>query len=446
MLQNNVDVDDTRQYLYEMKNDVLNISELAFYEKNPRKYSDKLIQKLVNSIHAFGFIGPILIDNKKRIISGHARVMAAQKLDIKQIPVVYVNHLTPEKIRAFRIADNKIASNPEWDMQILAEELLLISENSQFDLYATGYEIPEVDLILCDNFEDKDSQEDDPVDEVLYDVPKRVKTGDVWQLGDHMLVCGNALEKKSYNAILEATNAHVVFTDPPYNVPINGHVCGNGKNTHREFVMASGEMSSNDFVNFLKSVCELMHQYTCDGSLHYICMDWRHIHELLSAGKDVYNEVKNICIWNKDNAGMGSLYRSKHEMIVVFKNGVASHTNNIELGKHGRYRTNIWNYPGANSTRNKNRKNDLADHPTVKPCAMVMDVLLDCTKRNQFVLDPFAGSGTTLIAAEKTGRVARCIEIDPHYCDVILKRWESLTGKIAIYSKNVEVEVYDDEF
>lgn len=251
-------------------------------------------------------------------------------------------------------------------------------------------------------------------------------------LGKHHLLCGSALSSEDYKTLMAQEKADAVFTDPPYNVPINGHVCGSGKIKHDEFAMASGEMSEQEFIKFLNNVIELMTKYSRSGSLHFICMDWRHIYELLNAGRKFYVELKNICVWNKFNGGMGSLYRSKHELVGVFKHGKKPHINNVELGKHGRYRTNVWDYAGVNGFQNQG---DLKMHPTVKPVAMISDAIKDCTNRDNIVLDPFAGSGSTLIACEKTGRIARCIEIEPKYCDVTIRRWQDLTGEDAVHAE-----------
>jgi DNA modification methylase len=222
----------------------------------------------------------------------------------------------------------------------------------------------------------------------------------------------------------------MVFTDPPYNVAIDGHVCGKGAIHHREFAMASGEMSEGEFTNFLALVLKNIAHVSADGSIHFICMDWRHLREVLAAGYSTYDEFKNLIVWNKDNAGMGSFYRSKHEMILVFKNGKAAHINNFGLGEKGRYRTNVWDYPGVNSMK-AGRMDELAMHPTVKPVGLVADAIRDCSKRKQIVLDAFMGSGTTLIAAEKTGRIACGLELDPAYIDVAIRRYQAYTGKIA---------------
>jgi DNA modification methylase len=229
----------------------------------------------------------------------------------------------------------------------------------------------------------------------------------------------------------------MVFTDPPYNVPIDGHVCGSGKIRHREFAMASGEMSEEAFTAFLKTVAENLMKYSADGSMHFLCMDWRHLHELMTACRGSYTEFKNLCVWVKDNGGMGSLYRSQHELVAVFKSGTAPHVNNVELGRHGRYRTNVWSYPGVNSF-GKGRMSDLEAHPTVKPVAMVADAMMDCSRTGDVVLDPFAGSGTIFLAAERAGRRGTGIEIDPHYVDVAIRRFEQETGEAATLAASGE--------
>jgi len=222
----------------------------------------------------------------------------------------------------------------------------------------------------------------------------------------------------------------MVFTDPPYNVPVNGHICGLGKVQHEEFIMASGEMSEADFTDFLTRVAMNLAAFSVDGSIHYICMDWRHIVELSAAGRSAYSELKNLVVWNKDNGGMGAFYRSKHEFVFVFKNGTAAHINNFSLGQHGRYRTNVWDYAGVNTLK-ADRDEELAMHPTVKPVEMVADAIRDCSRRGGVILDAFSGSGTTIMAAEQTGRRARAIELDPRYVDVAVRRWQKATGGTA---------------
>lgn len=405
------------------------IESLKPYKNNARTHSAKQIQQIANSIVEFGFTNPVLLDENSRIIAGHGRVLAAQKLGMTEVPTICIRNLTEAQIRAYIIADNKIAANAGWDEKLLAIELKYISE-LEFDLDLTGFEMAEIDSILDGN--NYDPADESPVPEKG---PAITQPGDIWEMGNHRLICGDSRQSAVYEALMQEARVQMVLTDPPYNVRVDGHVCGLGKVKHQEFAMASGEMSDGEFREFLSTTLGQAVPFSMDGSLHYVFMDWRHIGELLEVGRGLYSELKNICVWNKDNGGMGALYRSKHELVAVFKHGTRPHINNIELGRHGRYRTNVWDYAGVNSLR-KGRMEELAMHPTVKPVALLADAIKDCTKRNQLVLDPFAGSGSTLIAAEKTGRAARCIEIDPHYCDVIIRRWQALTGKEAINPAN----------
>ncbi|MDG1287388.1 MAG: DNA methyltransferase [Rickettsiales bacterium] len=401
------------------------IGALKPYHQNARTHSPKQIRQIAKSIEQFGFNNPILIDEKNGIVAGHGRLEAAKLLKLTEVPTIQLSHLTPELARAYMLADNRIAEESGWDKGILTIEFQGLADlDLGFDLDTTGFEMAEIDLLI----DGEEADTSDPADEVPELEEKAItQFGDIWQLGENRLLCADALEAESYQALMQDEKADMVFTDPPYNVAIDKHVCGNGKIKHREFAMASGEMSESQFVDFLHTSCSNLRDYSRDGSLHYICMDWRHIYELLQAAKPVYHSLHNICVWNKDNGGMGSMYRSKHEFVVVFKHGNEPHLNNIELGKHGRYRTNVWDYAGVNSFAGN--QSDLAMHPTVKPVRMVADAIKDCTKRGQLVLDPFAGSGTTLIAAEKSGRIARCIELDPLYCDTIIRRWQDYTGQ-----------------
>ena len=417
-----------------MPNNISNIeyletNTLTAYQNNPKLHPQKQVAQIASSIKQFGFINPIIIDQKKEIIAGHGRFEAAKLLKLERVPAILVDHLSKEEVQAYRLADNQLTLNSGYDDELLKIELFDLSKiDLDFDLEITGFETAEIDIIL------DESTSDNPEDIIpeLPIGPTITKVGDIWILGNHRLICGDALQEKTYKQVLETTVAHIAFLDPPYNVPIDGFVGGKGKIKHREFAMATGEMSPKEFKIFLEGFISQLIKFTEDGSLHYICMDWRHIDALIQVGKEFYSELKNICVWNKDNGGMGSLYRSKHELVAVFKNGTKPHVNNIELGKHGRYRTNVWDYKGVNSFgRNQS---DLKMHPTVKPVALVADAIKDCSKRGNIVLDPFAGSGSTLIAAEKTGRIARCIELDPAYCDVIVRRWQALTGGEAVHA------------
>jgi DNA modification methylase len=405
-------------------------NDLKPSSRNARTHSDKQINQIGASIRQFGFNNPILIDNDNSIIAGHGRWQAARKLGVHEVPTICLAHLSPDEIRAYMLADNKLAEKAGWDADILAIEFQHLSSlDLGFELEITGFETGEIDFLIGDSLSDQL----DPADEVIESDPNqpvRSRLGDLWALGKHRLYCGNSLATGSYEALMGKERAQMVFTDPPYNVPIDGHVCGTGSIQHREFAMASGEMSSDEFINFLGRSMAMMTACVQSGAIMFYCMDWRHMQEILSAGQKTGLELKNLCIWVKDNGGMGSLYRSRHELVFVFKHGNTPHINNVELGKHGRYRTNVWEYAGVNSLK-KDRMEELAMHPTVKPAQMVADAIMDCSKHNGIILDPFGGSGTTLIAAEKTGRQARLIEFDLHYCDVILSRWEKLTGQQA---------------
>jgi len=403
--------------------------------RNPRTHAAKQIKQIAASIKEFGFISPILIDGADGIIAGHGRAEAAKLIGMSDIPTVRVDHLTPTQIRAYVIADNRLAENAGWDRELLTLELQELSVELNFDVTVTGFETAEIDLLISELNEDAPDEADE-VPPINRSVPAVSRPGDCWRIGDHFLLCGDALKKDSYVTLLGAQKAQMIFTDPPFNVAIAGNVSGLGKVKHREFAMASGEMSSHEFIKFLGTAFMRLADFSTNGSIHFICMDWRHMRELLEAATKPFSELKNLCIWAKTNAGMGSLYRSQHELVFVFKKGTAPHVNNVELGRFGRNRTNVWNYPGVNSF-GKERGAELAMHPTVKPLALVADAILDCSKRGGIVLDAFAGSGTTLIAAEKTGRRGYGIEIDPHYTDTIIRRFGEVYGLKAVHTESM---------
>jgi hypothetical protein len=405
------------------------VSNLRPRASNPRTHSKKQIGQIARAISRFGFTNPILIDDSDGIIAGHGRLEAAKSVGMKTVPTVRLSAMSEADIRAYVIADNRLAENAGWDRNILGIEFQYLSElDLHFDVALTGFDLPEIDILIGELSPDIS---DDPADAIVEaaDGPAITQLGDIWQIGTHRLICGDSTMAATYQQLLGNERAQMVFSDAPYNVPIIGHVGGNGAVQHREFVMASGEMSSPEFTSFLHSVFGQLAAYSTDGSIHYQCMDWRHVKEMLAAG-NAYTDLKNICVWAKNNGGMGSLYRSQHELVFVFKSGLAPHINNVELGKHGRNRTNVWNYAGVNSF-GANR-DDLILHPTVKPVAMVADAIKDCSHRKGIVLDPFAGSGTTLIAAEQTGRRGYGVEIDPHYCDVVIRRLKTVCGLTAV--------------
>ena len=411
------------------------VDSLKPCSRNARTHSKKQIRQIANSIEQFGFTNPVLIDADGGIIAGHGRVEAAKLLGFETIPTIRIDHLTDAEKRAYMLADNKLAENAEWDPNILAIELQILTElNVDFDVEITGFHTVEIDNLIetLDNYDDAD--EADAVPEVDENSAPVSQLGDLWILGPHRLLCSDALDVDSYETLMVGAKANLVFTDPPYNVAIDGNVCGSGRIKHPNFVMASGEMTEAEFTGFLTTAMSNLAQFSSDGSIHFMCIDWRHIYEVLFAGRAVYSELKTICVWRKTNAGMGSFYRSQYELVAVFKHGTAAHINNIELGKHGRYRTNVWTYPGVNTFK-PGRMDELRMHPTVKPVALVADAIKDCSRRRDIVLDCFAGSGTTIIAAEKSGRRAYAMELDRRYVDVAVRRWQDITGDRARHAE-----------
>lgn len=409
------------------------INQLIPDSKNARQHPPKHVRQLAKSINTFGFNVPVLIDAERQVIAGHGRLLAAQHLGWRDVPTITLEHLTPEQVRAYRIADNVLSDASEWDDRLLAEQLLSLSlADLDFDLTAIGFELPEIDLRIQSLTEVEEDAL--PADEA-FDSPVVAQLGDHWCLGTHRIYCGNALDAQAYEALMGDARAAVVFSDPPYNVAINGHVLGKGASRHAEFAMASGEMTPAEFTAFLSRAIGHMTAVCVPGALCYLCMDWRHIDEMSQAAAAHSLELKNLCIWDKGVGGMGSLYRSQHELVFVYKSGQEAHTNNIQLGRFGRNRTNIWHYPGVNSfARKTDEGNLLTLHPTVKPIALIADVLLDTSERGDIVLDPFLGSGTTVLAAEATGRVAFGMELEPKYVDTAIRRWQRKTGQAAIHA------------
>lgn len=413
------------------------VGSLKPYARNARTHSKKQIKQIASSIERFGFVNPVLISDDGEIIAGHGRVEAAKQLGIETVPTLALSHLSEIERRAYVLADNKLALNAGWDREILAIELQGLVDLS-FDVELTGFSLAEVDFVL-DEAGEADPDAPDAAEDSVPDVagPAVSRMGDVWLLGRHKLVCGDARSTEDYARLLGNERVDMVFTDPPYNVAIDGNVCGLGSVKHREFAFASGEMSESQFTQFLEQSLGAMASVMRDGAIAFVCMDWRHMGELLTAGRTAFTELKNLVVWNKTNGGMGAFYRSKHELIFVFKQGTAPHTNSFGLGETGRYRTNVWDYAGISSI-SASRGDELAMHPTVKPVAMIADAIKDCSKRGEIILDGFGGSGSTLMAAEKTGRCARLIEYGPLYCDTIVRRWEAYTGKEAILAGGSE--------
>ena len=403
------------------------LAELTPWPKNPRKHSDKQIAMIMASIHQFGFLIAVLIDEFGVILCGHARVLAAKALGLLTVPVRVISGMTESQKRAFVITDNKSVLLASWDEALLKEELAVLIE-VDYNVEVTGFSTAEIDIMFDASAgqpqaDPGDLQPEDVIAEVVS------RPGDLWGLAKHYMYCGDALHAKSYQVVMLGELAQMAITDPPYNVKISGHVCAGGK--HDEFPMASGEMSSPVFTTFLGQAMFHIHALSQNGAINFFCMDWRHIRELLDAAQPLYGAPRQMCVWVKDNGGMGTFYRSQHELVFAFKKGDAKHINNFELGQHGRYRTNVWNYPGVNTFTGKGYEL-LAMHPTVKPVSLIADAMRDCSHRKGIILDPFAGSGTVLIAAERTGRYARAIELDPKYVDVAVMRWQRVTGQQAV--------------
>jgi len=399
----------------------LPIGQLKPAARNARTHSPRQLRQIAASIERFGFVNPVLISGDSRVIAGHGRLEAARLLGLAEVPTLRLDHLTAAEQRAYALADNRLAELAGWDRELLALELQELGAlELDFDITLTGFETGEIDVLMSE-IEVGGSAEAEPPIPAPAAGPPVTRPGDLWQIGPHRLLCADATQAASYERLLGGEPAQLVFTDPPYNVPIQGHVSGLGKVQHREFAMAAGEMSREAFTGFLKTVFDHLVAASTDGAIHFVCMDWRHLPEVLAAGEASYTELKNLCVWAKTNGGMGALYRSQHELVLVFKSGRAPHINNVELGRHGRYRTNVWSYAGVNTFRN-DREDELALHPTVKPVALVADALRDCARRGGIVLDAFAGSGTTLLAAHQTGRRGYGMELDPVYCDVIVRR------------------------
>ncbi len=388
------------------------LADLKPRAANPRTHSKKQVAQIANAIRRFGFTNPVLVDDANGIIAGHGRVEAAKTVGLDQVPTVRLSAMSEAEVRAYVIADNRLAENAGWDRALLGLELQYLTElEIDFDVTVTGFDLPDIDLLIGEL--SPAASGDDPADAIVAVEagPAISRPGNIWQIGSHRLICGDSTQLETYQQLLGAARAQMVFTDPPYNVPIAGHVGGLGSIQHREFV-ASGEMSQAEFTAFLQSVFGHLAAFSVNGAIHFQCMDWRHVPEILAAGTAAYADLKNICVWAKYNAGMGSLYRSQHELVFVFKSGTGPHINNIELGKNGRHRTNVWNYAGVNSFGED--RGDLSLHPTVKPVAMVADAIRDCSHRRGIVLDAFVGSGTTLIAAETTGRRATASRLIRH--------------------------------
>ncbi|KCZ64593.1 site-specific DNA-methyltransferase [Hyphomonas atlantica] len=401
------------------------IASLKPWPRHARTHDRGKQQALMASIRAHGMIDPIVIDELSFILSGHERTKLMRELGFSHIDAVRVRHLSLADKRAYVIAANRFPERGGWDREVLGLEFsALVDTAIDLDLRTTGFEIAEIDLAL-QQAEQQPATDDDQE----LEVPEAhiSRPGDHWLLADHELICGNSLESGVWCQLMREDKARLCLTDPPYNVRIRGHVTSKG---HDEFQFASGEMNSEEFQDFLRAGLSLAIKYSLDGALHLVAMDHRHLGDLFAAAKSIYSQRLNICVWTKTTPGMGSLYRSQHEFFALYKVGTGPHTNNIQLGRFGRNRSNVWTYPGAAGFR-KGRDEDLAAHPTVKPTDLLADAILDLTDPGDIVIDGFGGSGSLILAAERTRRRARVIELEPKYVDVAIHRWEAMTGQQA---------------
>jgi DNA modification methylase len=398
--------------------------------RNARKHPRRQIEVLKNAVREFGIVSPIVVDGNRQIVAGHARIEAAKELGLDIVPTICVSHLTSAQVRAYVIADNHIAELAEWDRDTLAAEFAFLNKIN-FSVELTGFEAPEIDFMIDECLDQAPDEAPGPIEASWFDEPPVSGVGDLWQLGEHSLLCGDATVSQNYKTLLGRSKAQMASADLPYNLRINKNVGGSGSIKHREFVQASGEMSNLEFSAFLEAAVTNLCAFSRDGSVHFLFMDWRHLTQLAQICEQHYAEYLNLCVWTKTNGGMGSLYRSQHELVLVYRNGAKQHINNVKLGKFKRNRTNVWRYEGVN-TINPERRRDLMLHPTVKPVELIADAIRDCSHRSGLILDPFAGSGTTIIAAENTGRRARCMELDPLYVDVAVRRWQAHTKQHAV--------------
>jgi DNA modification methylase len=413
------------------------IELLKPYPGNARTHSKKQLARIAASLESFGWMNPILADKDGTIIAGHGRWQAARSLGFTHCPVIRVEHLTPDQVRAYRLADNQLAQLSGWDEDILKIELQHLSDievDLDFSLETIGWDHAEIDVMLeTAPAEKSDDGAFDPVDENVsapeHDAVTRLD--DIWLLAEHRVLCGSALEPDAFAQLMGGRQAAMAFVDAPYNCPIDGHVSGLGDTKHREFAMASGELTEDAFRAFLGDNGKLLSANCSEGAIIMMCMDWRQLLPLHLAIRDAGLAIINMAVWAKNNGGMGSLLRSQYELVLITKKGRAPHINNVQLGKHKRYRTNVWRYPGVNSF-GKGRMEQVKGHPTPKPVAMVADAIRDVSHRGQIVLDSFLGSGTTLLAAERTKRICYGMDIDPVYVDLTIRRWEAMTGQQAV--------------
>jgi len=398
------------------------VADLKPFPGNSRKHDKKQVRQLAKSIEVFGFNVPLLINAHSQVMAGHGRLLACKLLGITEVPTIGLEHLTEAQARAFTIADNRLNEKSQWDQQLLGEQLKILSENDlDFNVEVTGFELGEIDLFISNLTPSSEGVPNS--DEVFPNFEGRpvvTRAGDCWTLGRHRLYCGDAQSSSAYATLMQGQRAEMVFVMPPCNGPAT------------KFGTAFDEVSGSRSADFLRTVLTHLATNSVDGALNFVCIDWRYSAELLAAAKSIYTEFKNLCVWVKETAGKGSLYCNQHELVFVFKVGKKPHGNNVRVGRYGRYRTDVWSCRPAKSSSRRRGEEDFPEvHEKRKPLDMVADAILDCTAREQIVLDPFLGGGTTLIATERTGRVCYGMELDPHYVDITVRRWQSYTGRIA---------------
>jgi len=412
------------------------IDQIRVFEDSARRHPKRQLNKMIKLLRHFGQIVTLIVDENNKLIDGHLMLDALRRLGATEVAVSVLKEISPAEVIALRLSLNRLAEDTVWDSDKLRDQIQELQELNElsFDMELTGFDAPEIDHILSIEAIADDAIEEVKASDLMPGMRTMVRRGDVFRLGDHAVCCDDSRDPGVLAKAMNGELARVVFIDPPYNVPIQGHVSGLGKTRHREFPLASGEMTPVQFTSFLEEALNSVASVAVDGAILFVCMDFRHMGELLSAAVEAALELKNLCVWVKSAPGMGTFYRSQHELVFVFKKGSGPHTNNFELGQYGRSRSNVWRYAGVN-TWGKDRMKLLGAHPTVKPLVMVADALKDVSKRGETVVDSFLGSGTTLLAAEKTGRRCVGIELDPGYVEVAIRRWQSLTGRDAVLAE-----------
>jgi hypothetical protein len=402
-------------------------------ELNPKLHPDRQINALARAMNEVGFIAPVIIDRNNRIVAGHCRVLAALKAGITAIPAVRVEHLDDHQLRALMLADNRLSELGKVDQQLLAANLKLLTvDGLDLDLEAaTAFTMGEIDAIL-DAADEGGGEDPDDAPVEIEDRPAVNRPGDLWDLGGrHRFICGSSLEPLVWQQLMDGLKASMSCSDFPYNVKIRGNV--SNRAGAREFAMASGEMDRDEFTEFEEGAFRLIAAHSEPASIHMAFTDWRHLAEMQTAGEAVFSELKNVCVWDKGRGSMGSLYRSQHELIFIWKLGRGRSRNNVQLGRFGRNRANVWSYPGVGTFRHSDEGDLLSLHATPKPVRMIADAILDVSARGEIVIDAFLGSGTTIIAAERVGRRCFGVEIDPHFADIIVRRFERHSGEPAIH-------------